>query len=146
MRMIASLFGLVLLFGATFHAAASDAESIDAVNKVSAAIDQAFEQKDATAIKALMTQDHVAVTPYYDKPMSVAEQTSTLPGFEYKQITLSGPTVTLLSPDVALRTMTAKLEGQFKGKPLPQRVFITAILIKKNGAWLERFYQATELP
>jgi hypothetical protein len=47
--------------------------------------------------------------------------------------------------DAALRTFTADLKGSFKGKPLPAKVFATEILVRRNGKWIERFYQVTTL-
>ena len=38
-----------------------------------------------------------------------------------------------------------KLEGEYQGKPLEERVYKTQIMVKQNGKWLEQFYQATEL-
>lgn len=53
--------------------------------------------------------------------------------------------VSLLGDDAALRTFTADLKGSFKGKPLPAKVFATEILVRRNGKWIERFYQVTTL-
>jgi hypothetical protein len=44
-----------------------------------------------------------------------------------------------------MRTLTAKFDGTFRGKSLTARVFITSILGKRDGKWLERFYQVTAL-
>jgi len=46
-------------------ALASEADSIKAINESSNALDKAFVQNDKAAIKALMTPDHISVTPYY---------------------------------------------------------------------------------
>jgi hypothetical protein len=53
--------------------------------------------------------------------------------------------VALLAADVALRTFIANLTGTFKGKPLSARVFVNETLVKRDGKWVERFYQATTL-
>jgi hypothetical protein len=46
---------------------------------------------------------------------------------------------------VALRTFTADLKGTFQGKKLPSQVFATELLVKRDGKWVERFYQVTTL-
>ncbi|MET0667267.1 MAG: hypothetical protein ABWZ01_02025 [Methyloceanibacter sp.] len=51
--------------------------------------------------------------------------------------------VSLLGPEVAIRTFEADLKGAFKGKPLPARVFNTEILVTGDGKWVEWFYQVT---
>jgi ketosteroid isomerase-like protein len=122
-----------------------DVASVEAIDDAAARLDEAFEARDAKAIEALMTPDHEAVTHYYETPQSVAEQIASLPELDYKQTNLTEPTVTMLSPDVAMRTVAAKLDGTFKGATLSGSVFITSIMVKQNGQWRERFYQVTDL-
>ena len=146
MRTIAAVFSLMILVAAGLcQAAASEAETIDAINKAAAALDAAFAQKDVEAIKGMMTPDHVSVTPYYDGPQSVADQVASLPELDFGQAIQGKVTVTLLGPDAAMRTFTAALNGSFKGKPLPALVFATEILVKRDGMWVEQFYQVTTL-
>lgn len=146
--LLAALSFAILVMTAACSPSPSDGDvaTIEAVDNAVAELDEAFEAQDAATIKALMTPDHVAVTPYYGAPRSVAEVIETLPDLKYDQTDLSEPTVVLLGTDAAMRTVTAKLDGSFKGKPIEfHTVFITAILIKQDGKWLERFYQVTHL-
>ena len=53
--------------------------------------------------------------------------------------------VSILSPEVALRTFTADLKGTFQGKTLPSQVFATELMVKRDGKWVEHFYQVTTL-
>jgi uncharacterized protein (TIGR02246 family) len=146
MRTLLAAFCFVILTAAAACSQSDDVVTIEAVDNAVAKLDEAFEAQDAAAIKALMTPDHVAVTPYYGALRSVAEVLELLPDLKYEQTNLSEPTVVLLGPDAAMRTVTAKLNGSFKGKPLEDhKVFITAILVKQDGKWLERFYQVTHL-
>ncbi|MGB2932117.1 MAG: hypothetical protein WBB88_07155, partial [Methyloceanibacter sp.] len=112
MRMIATVLSLIILVAAGLcQAKASEAETIDAVNKAAAALDAAFAQKDVEAIKGLMTPDHVSVTPYYDGPQSVADQLASLPELDFGETLQGGATVTLLGSDAAMRTFTTELHG-----------------------------------
>jgi hypothetical protein len=140
---ILSLFFLSAL--GTFAARAGDAETIAAINTAAAALDAAFEKDDVGAVKALMAPDHIAVAPYYDGPQTVADQAASLPDLQYGQTIVGDVSVALLRPDAALRSFTAELEGRFRGRPLPRRVFIGSIWVKQNGAWVEKFYQVTAL-
>lgn len=124
----------------------TDAETITAVNKSSAALDAAFAARDVDAIKSLMTADHISVTPYYDGPQSVDDQIASLPEFDFGQTIVGEPSVVLLAPEVALRTFVADFKGTFKGKPLPGRVFVNETLVNRNGKWIERFFQVTAMP
>lgn len=127
------------------EANATDADTVAAVNASSNALDEAFTKKDVATIKALMTADHLTVTPYYDGPQTVADQLASLGEYDWSQTIVGEPDVTLLAPDVALRTFTAKLKGTFQGKKLPPRVFATELLVKRDGKWVEGLYQVTTL-
>jgi ketosteroid isomerase-like protein len=146
MRKIAAILSLMILVAVgAFRAEAGDADTIAAINASSNALDKAFGERDVEAIKALMTPDHVTVTPYYDGPQSVDDQIASLPELDYGQTIVGEPSVALLGPDVALRTFIAELKGSFKGKPLPARAFVNETLVKRDGKWIERFFQVTTL-
>ena len=148
MHRLTAVFSLMLmvLAGTLLSAArAGDADTIAAINASSNALDQAFAKRDVATIKALMTADHVTVTPYYDGPQSVDDQIASLSELEYGQTIVGEPSVVLLAPDVALRTFTAELKGSFKGKKLPSRAFVNETLVKRDGKWIERLFQVTSL-
>jgi hypothetical protein len=124
---------------------AGDDETIEAIATASAALDKAFERQDAEAIKNLTTPDHVAVTPYYGRPRSVEEQIATLSELKYEQTKIGDDKITLLGPDAGLRMFTADFNGTFEVKPIPKRVFVTSVMVSRDGRWLETFYQITVL-
>jgi ketosteroid isomerase-like protein len=127
-------------------AQSNEVEIITAIDAAAGTLDEAFVAGDAEGIRSMMTEDHVAVTPYYDGPQSVDDEIASLTDLTgYNQTVVGEVSVSLLAPDVALRTFVADLEGSFKGKPLPARVFINETLIKRNELWIERFYQVTTL-
>jgi ketosteroid isomerase-like protein len=143
---LAAIFSLMILAAIGFvEARASDAETIAAINEAAAALDKAFEKQDVETVKKLMTPDHVAVTPYYDGVQTVADQIVSLPDLKYGQTVIGEVTVELLDSDAALRTFAAKLEGSFKGRSIPRRVFVSEIWVKHDGTWQEKFYQVTAL-
>jgi ketosteroid isomerase-like protein len=117
-----------------------DAETI-AIVAASAALDKVFERQDADAIKSLTTPDHVAVTPYYGHPRSVEEQIATLSERKYEQTKIGDDKITLLGPDAALRTFTADLKGTFKSKLIPQRVFVTSGMARRDTSPLAEPFQ-----
>jgi len=109
---------------------------------IAAALDNAFERQSAEEIKRVMTADDIAVTPYYGAPQSVDEQIASLPELKYAQTNVGPVKVDVLGPDAAMRTFTARLEGTYKGKPIPSPAFVTA-MVRQDGQWKERFYQIT---
>jgi len=146
MRRSAAASILMLLASAgPSSAQAPDAETVAAVNASSNALDEAFAARDIDKIRSLMTADHVTVTPYYDGPQSVDDQIASLSELDYGETIIGEPSVVLLSPDVALRTFVADLNGSFMGKPLPARAFVNETLIRQDGKWIERFFQITTL-
>jgi hypothetical protein len=145
MRKIAALLCLFVLIGfgpGPVHAADVDAAAVNAAAK---ALDDAFASGDATAIKKLMTPDHVSVTPYYDGPQTTDDQIASLPELKWTETMEGTVKVSALGADAAMRNFISNLDGTFKGKTLPSKVYVTEILVKRDGAWVERFYQVTTL-
>lgn len=124
---------------------AEDAQTIAAVNASSDALDAAFAARDVERIRALMTPDHISVTPYYDGPQTVDDQIASLAELDYGATIIGEPSVVLLSPDVALRTFSVQMNGSFKGEPLPAHAFVNETLVKRDGQWIEAFFQITTL-
>lgn len=142
-RCLAAVLTLVSLsLPATAESALSDAEAID---NVVGRLDEAFAQQDVGTIKALVTKDHIAVLPYRTGPETMDQTLSVLQEIKTKQMDLSEPTVVMLGPDSAMRTLTAKFEGSYGGKEVNDKVYITSIMVRKDGNWLESFYQVTKL-
>ena len=149
MRSLAAVLSLMLFVAPVDLAGAqsNEVEIVTAINAAAGTLDEAFLAGDAEGIRSMMTEDHVAVTPYYDGPQSVDDEIASLTDLTgYNQTIVGEVSVALLAPDVALRTFVADLEGSFKGKSLAARVFVNETLVKRNELWIERFYQVTTLP
>ena len=145
MRKIAALLCLFVLIG--FGPNPAQAADVDeaAVNAAAKALDDAFASGDTAAIKKLMTPDHVSVTPYYDGPQTTDQQIASLPELKWTETIEGSVKVSALGPDAAMRNFISTLKGTFQGKKLPAKVYVTEILVKQDGAWVERFYQVTTL-
>lgn len=144
MPKLLAAFSAVILIALT-SCTQDDVARTETIDNAVAQLDAAFEAQNVNAAKALMTPDHLSVTPYYGTPQSVDEVLASLPDLKYAQTDESEPKVVLLGDDAAMRTLTAKVDGTFEGEPFSYKVFITAILVRQNGKWLERFYQVTRL-
>jgi len=115
------------------------------VGKALDALNQAFAKGDAKAVAALMTDDHVAVTPYYGKPLGKDEQLKSLADHKLTEYKSSKVKVQPLGADAALVTYEAAMTGTYKGKPVPAKCFASAVWVRKQGVWREAFYQETAL-
>lgn len=143
-KIILSVLAFALAAGIA-SANAGEPATVAAINAASAALDDAFERQTAEDIKRMMTADHIAVTPYYETPQTVAQQIASLPELKYKQTNTGDVKVVVLGPDAGMRTFTARLDGTYKGKTIPSDVFVTSIIVREDGQWREKFYQVTAL-
>ena len=143
-KIILSVLAFALAAGIA-RANAGEPATVAAINAASAALDDAFERQTAEDIKRMMTADHIAVTPYYETPQTVAQQIASLPELKYKQTNTGEVKVVVLGPDAGMRTFTARLDGTYKGKTIPPDVFVTSIMVREDGQWREKFYQVTAL-
>jgi ketosteroid isomerase-like protein len=138
--LLACLFGLFAGVPARGQDAARDVErALDALNK-------AFQKNDTEAIKRLMTADHVAVTAYYGRPTSLAEQIKSLKDVKLAEYKPGKVKVKMLGKGAALLTYPLTMKGTYKGKELPRRCFASAVWVRQGGRWREAFYQETALP
>jgi uncharacterized protein (TIGR02246 family) len=142
MRQIPAVVVIGVLLGAP---ARGDDTAVKDVEKAIAALNEAFQKRDPEAIKRLLTADHVAVTPYYGGPQTKAQQIETLPDLKLTEYTARKMKVTLLGQDAALVTYELAMKGTFKGKAVEPRSFAAAVWVKRDGKWLEAFYQETAL-
>jgi ketosteroid isomerase-like protein len=143
-KLVLSVLACALAAGiASAHA--GEPAAVAAINAASAALDDAFERQSAEDIKRMVTADHLAVTPYYESPQTAAAQIASLPELKYKQTITGEVKVVVLGPDAGMRTFTARLDGTYKGKPIPADVFVTSIMVRQDGVWREQFYQVTAM-
>jgi ketosteroid isomerase-like protein len=130
------------LFGAD---APADDKSVQEVEKAIKALNEAFQNRDADAVKRLTTEDHVAITPYYGGPAKRTEQIDTLGDLKLTEYTSTQMKITPLTKDTVLITYALTLKGTFKGKELMSKNYASAVWVNKDGKWLEALYQETAL-
>ncbi len=140
------VFAIALFTLAAFASPASADETLKAdILEAYQAINEAFELQDASAIEALTTEDHVAITSYYDGAMDLDQQLATAADLIFTQKPVSEMVVQAIGPDVAVLRFTAEMHGSFKGEPIPSKAAVTLIWQRQDGKWLERLYQETPL-
>jgi hypothetical protein len=108
-------------------------------------LNRAFEANDESAIKRLMTDDHMAVTSFYDKPLNFADQIKALSESKLTEYSAAAMSFNRLGDDVVQVTYHASLKGTYRGKPIPSRAFVSALWVRRDGSWRESFYQETPL-
>ncbi len=94
-------------------------------------------------IEALMTEDHVAITTYYNGATTRAQQVKLLSELKMEEYKTTNMVIKLIGTNTALITYDLEAKGSFKGRPLPPKCVASAIWVKKDGKWKERFYQET---
>jgi len=145
-RFILSLAGL--LVGLVVHAGiavADDAATKEEVRQAAAVLDKAFTDQDIPLIVSMMTDDHLATTPFYRKVVTVAEQLDTIGEFKAELFDVTNEDVDLLGGGAAVITFEKSYRGTFMGEPLPERVFVSSLWENVDGKWLQRLYQETAI-
>lgn len=137
-----ALLALGLLVGADKP---KDDPAVKEVEKAITVLNEAFHTRDAGKIKELMTEDHLAVTPYYGGPLDRAGQVKSLADLQLTEYSAGKMRVTMLGKDAALVTYSLTQKGKFKGKELFGKNFASAVWVRREGKWLESFYQETPL-
>ena len=130
----------------TARVAAAAAAADPALLAAIAQLNQAFETEDRAAIERLVTADHKAVGPIYPGAVGLAAQLARFPEVHYSATPVGGPSIEMLSPEVALVNAELAVEGSFRGQALPRRSYVTAIWVRVGGRWLQKLYQETALP
>jgi len=119
-------------------------DSTKEVEKAISALNDAFKAGVPGPIKSLLTEDHLSVTTWGGR-QTREESLKTLPELKLKEYAVSGMKVTLLGKEAALVTYSLGLKGTFKGKDVPEKNFASAVWVRKDGIWLEAYYQETPL-
>jgi ketosteroid isomerase-like protein len=115
------------------------------VAKAITTLNQAFKDRDAAAIRRLMTDDHVAITGYYGGPQTAAQQLASLPDLKLTEYSQGKLTLTPVGKDAFLVTYPLTQKGTFQGKTVAEKCFASAVWVNRGGQWLEAFYQETAL-
>ncbi len=121
------------------------ARAADPSKEVKAAADTlnaAFETHDAKTIRALMTPDHLAITPYAGK-QRVKDQIRTLPVLKYEKYSAGPMSINVVNDNFVLLTYTLELKGTYQGKLMPSRCLAASLWVRNDGKWRELHYQET---
>lgn len=98
---------------------------------------------DAAAYKGLHAPDFITLTGHGVVDKASSETSAMDPDVRFGQCDLSGFGVRFLSDDTALVTYHAKAAGLDHGKPFQLESYASSVWMKRDGAWLNVFYQAT---
>lgn len=136
----------VLTVGCVLGAdAPPDAAAVREVEKAIAVLNDAFKSRDGEALRQLMAADHVAVTPYYGGPLDRDAQVKGLGDHRLTEYTPGKMKIALLGRDSALVTYPLTMKGTYQGRAVPAKSFASAVWFRREGKWLEAFYQETAL-
>ncbi|WP_421724257.1 nuclear transport factor 2 family protein [Bauldia sp.] len=142
-RVVATIFaGFVALWVA---AAQAEDAVIAEIRAAAFALDEAFTNQDAERIKALVTENHMAVTPYYGRRFMVDEELLTLDALDYSIVSEEPAEITIIDSGTALSTQIKSYTGTFEGEPITPHVFASAVWVKQDGNWLQLLYQETAI-
>jgi len=146
MRLSIGTLALLVLGGLCTSAAnADDASVVAEIKSARTALNEAFAKHDVATIKAMMTPDHIAVTSFYGRPVTTAEELEALAGFKSEHSDFIHTTVTILGPAAVQITFEKHYKGTFEDKPLPPLVFVSESWLKQDGKWRQQLYEETPI-
>jgi len=103
-------------------------------------------KRDAAAYKAFHAQDFFTVSGTGVVDRASSEASAMDPHVRFDQCELSGFDVHFVAPDAALVTYRVKAAGLDHGKAFQLDSYASSLWMKRNGRWLNVFYQATAAP
>jgi hypothetical protein len=107
-------------------------------------LNEAYLKKDVDTIKRLTGEDLIVVTSSGQR-QTRDEELKSLPDLKLGAYTTEDVRVTTPTKDAAIATFTASVKGSFKGNELPAKMAVVTVWAKRDGKWLEVFYQGTPL-
>ena len=97
---------------------------------------------DASKLKTLMSEDHLAFTPW-GGTQTREQQIQTLAELKLSVYEPGPLRIVPLGKDGAVVTYTLKPKGTFRGKAVPTNSLVSAVWVRRDGKWLELHYQET---
>jgi hypothetical protein len=140
---VLSILSAGLLIGA---GAGKDEGAVKEIQQAMQGLNDAYAKGDATAIRRLTADEHIAITPYYGGPMPKTEQLKNLGDLQVPDYKAGEIKVTLFTKDAALVTYPLTQKGTYKGKPVAAKNYVAAVWVNRDGKWLEVSYQETPVP
>lgn len=125
--------------------AAKSESDIKEVKRGLAALNEAFHKGDAAAVGQLMSDDHIAITGYYGGLADKAAQLKGLSELKLSEYRPGEMKITKLTTDAYLITYEINQKGTYKGKAVTPKCYASVVWVKRDGKWVEAFYQETAL-
>lgn len=100
-------------------------------------------KQDAGAYKSFHAPDFITVTGHGVVGKTASEASAMDAQVRFDQCELSGFDVRLVAQDAALVTYRVKAAGLDHGKAFHLESYASSLWTKRNGTWLNVFYQAT---
>ena len=145
MARLTFLFCLVLAGLCVPTARADLAEDVAEVRAASRQLHLAIANRDTDATEARLAPDLVTVAPYYEAPLSASQTIAALAELDITDFEASEVTVAVLDFDTALASYFLAIEGTYAGTSFDVEGFVTEIYVRRDGRWLQRLSQMTEL-
>jgi ketosteroid isomerase-like protein len=133
---------LLIVTSGVLAAAGAKEDVAKDVERAVQAVQTAFNKGNVGAVKALLTEDHVALLSYAHFS-NAADQLKVLSDFKFSEYTIADLTVKPLTGDVAQVTYRATIKGTYAGKVVPSPVYVGEVWVKRDGKWLQASYQET---
>jgi hypothetical protein len=103
-------------------------------------------KRDATPYKALHAPDYFTLTPTGEMDRAQSEAFAMDAGVRFDECDLSAFVVHVVAKDAILLTYRVKAAGLDHGKAFRLDSYASSLWMRRQGEWLNVFYQATPAP
>jgi hypothetical protein len=136
------LNSLLLVAAAAFTGAQAGENMSKEVEMAVRTVQTAFDQGNKEVLKRFLTEDHTSVLSYA-RITSTEDLLRHLSDFKFSEYKIDRLQVKLLSPEVALVSQRATIQGTYQGRKVPSPVHVTTVWVRRGGQWLQTYYQET---
>jgi uncharacterized protein (TIGR02246 family) len=136
------LHSLLLVVAGAFPEAQADQDTAKEVQNAVRTVQAAFDRGDKDLLRRYLTPDHASILPYA-RITSTEDLLKHLSDFKFAEYKIEDLQVKLLTPDVALVSQRATIQGTYRGRKVPSPVHVTTVWVRRGGQWLQDLYQET---
>ena len=107
---------------------------------------QAWQARDPKFFERFLSEDHVEL--YSSGALKKAEVVATVasPSCVVNSYRVDKFELIPINPDAALLTYYAEQDTQCGGKKVPSPAWVSSLYVRRDGRWLNLFYQQTPVP
>ncbi len=145
MKLIVTLFAVLSFSGALVAQVKSEDNSLlgDSLIKLEKQSWEAWQKRDGKFFQNFLSDDHVEMGPGGPNNKAAIVAFVGSPVCVVKSYSVDKFRVTQFDANNAILTYRAEQDTTCSGTPVPSPAWVSSFFVKRNGHWLNAFYQQT---